>query len=581
MATKIPNKLYVQYTNGQPSVSVQMDYSMVPNSQYVASQNTPITSVEQLKRIMLNSQIDNQARLDRYSPTDSYYQQLKQRMQASPTTFIGKNINSMTDEEILATAGGAYGFNVDKEQFLGQQFGDSGYSILNEQDRKDMNWPAGNGNFVQDSTIDYAKQYNADIKSGKLVQIGTFANGQPAYVPANSPAALQSKGVTPTAANVAPEFRNLFTPGGTTTTATTPAPSITQDMKVGSSGDEVKALQKWLISQGYSIPAGATGYYGEQTKAAVSQWQNANKIDTKGGAGSFGPISRAFINQGSAPSNVPGATPQVPGATPTAPGATPVAGASTSGTQWDSMINGDPLLSEYLKDPLNKRLFDSSPEELKGNFLQTARGLQKAIEAGKIVNPNITITPEKLKEFYDTAHSQLDPYYKEQFAQIRGGLDESISRMMQDYQKTVTQSEKPFQETLKTAATTEAESGTVYSSGRVKRERDRIIEQNRQLADLSQGVERSARDLGVAYERKVGTPIARTLNMPKIAQYQVGGRGRLESAGERQLFNTGDLTGASELGTLGAERATAIENRKSSLEDIYRRNRTLNTTNLA
>lgn len=40
----------------------------------------------------------------------------------------------------------------------------------------------------------------------------------------------------------------------------------------GQTSDQVKQLQGALISAGFAIPAGATGFYGDQTKSAVSQW---------------------------------------------------------------------------------------------------------------------------------------------------------------------------------------------------------------------------------------------------------------------------------------------------------------------
>lgn len=66
------------------------------------------------------------------------------------------------------------------------------------------------------------------------------------------------------------------------------------DLTIGSSGADVTALQTWLISKGYSIPAGATGYFGTQTKAAVAAFQAANGITPA--AGYFGPITRAKVN---------------------------------------------------------------------------------------------------------------------------------------------------------------------------------------------------------------------------------------------------------------------------------------------
>ncbi len=70
--------------------------------------------------------------------------------------------------------------------------------------------------------------------------------------------------------------------------------TFTMDLTLGSSGAEVTALQQWLISKGYSIPAGATGYFGAQTQSALAAWQAANGVTPA--AGYFGPITRAKVN---------------------------------------------------------------------------------------------------------------------------------------------------------------------------------------------------------------------------------------------------------------------------------------------
>jgi peptidoglycan hydrolase-like protein with peptidoglycan-binding domain len=70
--------------------------------------------------------------------------------------------------------------------------------------------------------------------------------------------------------------------------------SFTTDLTIGSTGSQVTALQTWLIAKGYSIPAGATGYFGAQTKAALAAYQAANGISPA--AGYFGPITRAKVN---------------------------------------------------------------------------------------------------------------------------------------------------------------------------------------------------------------------------------------------------------------------------------------------
>ncbi len=69
---------------------------------------------------------------------------------------------------------------------------------------------------------------------------------------------------------------------------------FTTDLTVGSAGASVTALQKFLISKGYAIPAGATGYFGPQTKSALSAFQSAQNIAPA--VGYFGPLTRAKVN---------------------------------------------------------------------------------------------------------------------------------------------------------------------------------------------------------------------------------------------------------------------------------------------
>jgi len=48
---------------------------------------------------------------------------------------------------------------------------------------------------------------------------------------------------------------------------------ISKQLDYGTSGDDVKQLQQFLISKGYQIQAGATGYFGSQTQEALKKFQ--------------------------------------------------------------------------------------------------------------------------------------------------------------------------------------------------------------------------------------------------------------------------------------------------------------------
>jgi len=54
--------------------------------------------------------------------------------------------------------------------------------------------------------------------------------------------------------------------------------SIPAPLTIGAENANVTALQNFLIGEGQSIPAGATGYFGGQTQAALAGWQAANGV---------------------------------------------------------------------------------------------------------------------------------------------------------------------------------------------------------------------------------------------------------------------------------------------------------------
>ncbi len=79
-------------------------------------------------------------------------------------------------------------------------------------------------------------------------------------------------------------------PSTSTNSPTAPSCSFTRDLTIGVQGSDVTCLQQALIKNGYAIPAGDTGYFGDETRAAVSAWQKAVGVTPT--LGYFGPLSR-------------------------------------------------------------------------------------------------------------------------------------------------------------------------------------------------------------------------------------------------------------------------------------------------
>ncbi len=93
-------------------------------------------------------------------------------------------------------------------------------------------------------------------------------------------------------------------------TAMTPGGSVTgsfnRNLGYGMRGEDVRALQQYLNSKGFTISlsgAGSVGnettYYGPATRKAVIRFQEANKVSLgiSAGTGYFGILTRTLVNQ--------------------------------------------------------------------------------------------------------------------------------------------------------------------------------------------------------------------------------------------------------------------------------------------
>ncbi|MBI4093231.1 MAG: peptidoglycan-binding protein, partial [Candidatus Kerfeldbacteria bacterium] len=145
------------------------------------------------------------------------------------------------------------------------------------------------------------------------------------------PVAASADTASDIAAQIAALTAQLNALQGTSATVTTSGHMFNVDLTLGSTGDDVVALQTLLVSKGHLVmPVGvAMGYFGNLTKAAVSAWQAASGISPT--AGYFGPKSRAAVNaMGGGTTTTTTTTSTVPGCTSTT-GFSPTTGASCAG----------------------------------------------------------------------------------------------------------------------------------------------------------------------------------------------------------------------------------------------------------
>lgn len=104
-----------------------------------------------------------------------------------------------------------------------------------------------------------------------------------------------TSGIAEVIKNLTTQSSDTSSSSSATETTTTGAPSTlslpVRNLQFGMTGDDVKALQTILIGLQYQIPAGPTGYFGGQTRSALSTYQAASGITPA--VGFFGPLTRA------------------------------------------------------------------------------------------------------------------------------------------------------------------------------------------------------------------------------------------------------------------------------------------------
>jgi len=242
---------------------------------------------------------------------------------------------------------------------------------------------------------------------------------------------------------------------------------------------------------------------------------------------------------------------------------------STSGS--DQIIATDPFLSEQMKDPTLKAWFDTiTDESLKAKYLGNLKALEASIEAGKVLNPNIELTPDEIRELEHQASDFIDPYYNEQIDSWKQDLQISLDRLQEDYNNTIAQEEGIFKDELSNQANAEADAGLAFSSGRGVRLNKKITEENQQLSDLATSKARSAQDLGIQAERALGSRAVSRLGYNFGVGNYSASEGGLSRTGSRSLFSPGNLSGS-----IANEQATSRTTRANQLISDARANRVL------
>lgn len=235
------------------------------------------------------------------------------------------------------------------------------------------------------------------------------------------------------------------------------------------SGPEVVKLQNFLKGQGISIPSGSTGYFGNETKSALSQWQSQQGIAGDGIGTNWGPKSIAIaskVNSNIAP------TPTIPGLAGGKPlnfGATSSVNTSSNPPLFFGQTNPPPASSSSV----NPNSSGSTTQGMSPSDMERAidDALHAIIGSGYAINPGLT--PEDIAaidpaKFMDSAAATIAPEYQQKFSVASDALKRVLSNTQEDYTASTTKTNREADASLLSGTETIAGRGLAFSGAREK-----------------------------------------------------------------------------------------------------------------
>jgi hypothetical protein len=396
------------------------------------------------------------------------------------------------------------------------------------------------GNFTTQAKLDATAQGQSGVAAGTMKNIGTA--DAPLYVPAGTNNQNQPQ---PNPSQTPPQTSGDITGGSGGQNIS----NLYSAVIPGQNSAQVKQLQQALISQGYSIPQGATGFFGPETQAAVNQWKS-----TLTGTPQNNQTSQNTQNTPTGSQNTPSASP-------------------TSTT-------GNPTI-----DAIITQLQGSSDPQAK-LFATTIQGLQsglnKLISQGTTINPAVNITPDTVAAFMTVAQnnsdifspyatSQIDPYYKSQLAQAKQSFLSSVGYSVQQQQQMEQDLQKTYGQSLKDIGTSAADQGFAQSGIRSKQESDLAYQTNRQIQSSRSSLIQNATGQAQQFASLYGganVPQQSILQAPEAS----GGSPLGLNTGTQPLYNLSDSVYQGLQGSQQYQEQADISSRASQLESAFRQN---------
>lgn len=208
--------------------------------------------------------------------------------------------------------------------------------------------------------------------------------------------------------------------------------------------------------------------------------------------------------------------------------------------------------------------FETWPDSAKETYALNEQKVNDLASAGKVVNPNITIDQATIDRFVSQARAELEPYYKQTFAQLDTDLKTAVQKQKDEYGNAIRDIGLTYGKGLETTQQNYANRGLEFSSDRAKSEQEIKDEAARKVEEAAKATQQNVQSIGTDAERKLGSSLMPNLGTLETGYSMQSGPGQygLGSAmGSRSLFSATPGT----TGTLERQRLFEEESRKNEL----------------